>query len=105
MADVGARYGQFTGALSDSENASAILADTSDPDRGAWYWIEILPYSNAGAPGLIMGGGSKQVLELSNDPNVAYRITAIAYGMRRGTMVVLQENFVRYRHDLDQGEL
>lgn len=103
-ADVGARYGQFTGAISDHDNASAILANTSAANQGAWYWIEILPYSRADAANLIVGS-SKQVLELSNDPNVAYRITAMAYGLRRGTMVVLQENFVRYRHNLDHGDL
>lgn len=99
----GARYGQFTGADSSPESASAILADTSAPDRGAWYWIEVLPYSHAGGANLIVGGSpDRHVLPLSNEPNVAYRITAIAYGRKPGTMVVLQENFVRYRHNLDQ---
>ena len=104
-AGIGARYGDYTGATvgdpSDAtKSANPILADTSKPDSGGWYWIEILPYDESSKnSGLIVdnttGVSTKTLLALNLKPNVAYRITALAYGRKPGTMVVLQQSYVR----------
>ena len=98
---VGARYGKFTGAATGSTDAPAnpILAYRSDPKkpeemRGGWYWIEVLNYANAEGEGLIVGAPAG-ALDLRLSPNVVYRITALAYGQRSTTMVVLQQTYVR----------
>lgn len=95
----GARYGQYTGAtVGDSTNpANPILADTSARDRGGWYWIEILRYDESSKnSGLIVGGTTTDsLLRLNLKPSVAYRITALAYGRKAGTMAVLQQTYVR----------
>ncbi|RMX11748.1 pilus assembly protein [Allofranklinella schreckenbergeri] len=98
--NVGARYGQYTGAASGSNtdelgsSGSAILNQTGNGNIGAWYWIEVLPYSDtAQSTGLIVGGAT-DLLPLSVDPLVVYRVTAIAYGRKNGTRVVLQQTFV-----------
>ncbi len=105
MPDVGARYGQYTGALkgdpSDaSKTANPILADTSAATRGGWYWIEVLPYDESSKnSGLIVdnttGVTTTTLLALNLRPSVAYRITALAYGRKPSTMVVLQQSYVR----------
>lgn len=105
MPDIGARYGQYTGALkgdpSDAtKTANPILADTSAADRGGWYWIEVLPYDESSKnSGLIVdnttGVTTTSLLALNLRPSVAYRITALAYGRKPTTMVVLQQSYVR----------
>jgi type IV pilus assembly protein PilX len=105
MADpaVGARYGQFTGASVGSVSAPAnpILADTSDPERGGWYWIEVLPYDESSkSSGLITpaaGAAGTSLLALNVTPNVVYRITALAYGRRANTLVVLQQTYAQQK--------
>ena len=84
MKAAGARYGQFTGAAIGDTDAPAnpILVHRDDPEKGGWYWIEVLNYTE-GAPGLRLS------------PNVVYRITALAYGQRSTTMVVLQQTYAR----------
>lgn len=99
---VGARYGQFTGAQSDASSSSAILAIVGNGQTGAWYWIEVMPYVDIAGADLIMGSSSARVLEISAEPYVAYRITAIAFGRKEGTRAVLQETYVDYRHNLNQ---
>lgn len=97
-APVGARYGQFTGAKlgNDNDPANPILRDRSAVNKGGWYWIEVMPYdSAAGNSGLIVGGSTNLALTLV--PNVAYRITAVAYGQKSSTQVVLQETYVRQK--------
>ena len=100
----GARYGQFTGAL--SKNASdddaphnAILAERDADDRGGWYWIEVMPYDESSKnSGLIVGAGgaaTANLLNLNLKPNVVYRITALAYGRKGNTMAVLQQTYAR----------
>ena len=99
MADgVGARYGQFTGAeAGDKSNPILKLNQAGDdPTKGGWYWIEILPYdNNAGNTGLITNGSNSLALNLL--PSVAYRITAVARGIKPSTQVVLQSTFVRQK--------
>ena len=103
--DVGARYGQFTGAKLSTTAAPAnpVLADTSDWDRGGWYWIEVLPYikPGTGTNRLIVdatasSSGAPDVFQANLDPNVIYRITAVAYG-RKNSMVVLQQTYAQQR--------
>ena len=93
--DVGARYGQFTGAeIGAHSNPILKLNQASTPsDEGGWYWVEIMPYdADAGNSGLITNGS--QNLSLNLIPNVAYRITAIARGLKPSTQVILQSTFV-----------
>lgn len=93
--DVGARYGQFSGAKT-GDHSNSIL-NTSSAGQGGWYWVEVMPYdSNAGNSGLITTGGSSN-LALHLLPSVAYRITAIARGIKPSTQVVLQSTFVRQK--------
>ena len=101
-ANVGARYGQFSGAtLGDSSKpANPILADRSAANRGGWYWIEVLPYEESSKnSGLIVNstGVGGNLLPMNLKPNVVYRITALAYGRKANTMVVLQETYAQQR--------
>lgn len=97
--NVGARYGQYTGASTGSVSSPAnpILADTSANNRGGWYWIEVLRYDESTKnSGLIVGGtNTDNLLRLNLKPNVVYRITALAYGRKQGTMAVLQQTYAR----------
>lgn len=97
-ADVGARYGQFTGAKTaayTSKASNPILNQTA-PGKGGWYWIEVMPYDqNAGNSGLISDGSTNLALNLQ--PNIVYRITAIARGIKDSTQVVLQSTYVRQK--------
>ena len=103
--NVGARYGEYSGATKgDSSNpANPILADTSADNRGGWYWIEVMQYDeSAKNSGLIVGGANTDnLLRLNLEPNVVYRITALAYGRKPGTMAVLQQTYVRQVHKGD----
>lgn len=92
---VGARYGQYTGAL--IGNASNPILAERGAGRGGWYWIEVLPYvKNADSSGLIPGSANN-LLDISLDTYVVYRITAIAHGLKPSTMVVLQQTYARQR--------
>jgi type IV pilus assembly protein PilX len=99
--NVGARYGQFSGAAqgSSSKQANPILADRSANDRGGWYWIEVMHYDESSKnSGLIVGGAgtpANSLLNLNLKPNVVYRITALAYGRKGNTMAVLQQTYAR----------
>lgn len=107
---VGARYGQYTGAsLGDTSSpANPILTDTGANNRGGWYWIEILPYDESSkSKGLIVnaaGASTDNLLGLNLVPNVVYRITALAYGRKPGTMAVLQQTYARQIHKGDHPE-
>lgn len=93
-ANVGARYGEFTGALS-TGMTNPILANRS-AGQGGWYWIEVLPHDpNAGNTGLVVNGSAYLGLHMS--PQVVYRITAIARGLKPNTLVVLQQTYARQR--------
>ena len=49
-----------------------------------------------GGSGLIVGGATTDnLLRLNLTPNVVYRITALAYGRKPGTMAVLQQTYAR----------
>ncbi|WP_184858292.1 PilX N-terminal domain-containing pilus assembly protein [Acidovorax soli] len=95
---VGARYGQYSGAAQGSvaSPANPILQwNAATPNnQGGWYWIEILNYADA-KRGVIYQPDEPELLRLSLRPNVAYRITALAYGRKPNTMAVLQQTYVR----------
>lgn len=98
MLNVGARYGQYTGAkVGDKTNpANPILAERT-ADKGAWYWIEVLPYDESTKTSNLIVGGPRNLLNLNIDPNVVYRITALAYGRKTGTMVTMQQTYAPQR--------
>lgn len=92
---IGARYGQYTGAAT-GQTSNPILADTN-AGRGGWYWIEVLPYlKDANNSGLIPDSPNN-LLDISLDIYVVYRITAVAHGLKPNTMVVLQQTYARQR--------
>ena len=98
MITAGARYGQFTGAETGaaSSKASNPILKNITAGQGGWYWIEVMRYqANANNSGLISNGSSNLGLNLK--PNVAYRITAIARGLKPSTQVVLQSTYVRQK--------
>ena len=102
---IGARYGQYSGAAkgTSSSPANPLLQwklDGSTPDnQGGWYWIEVLPYDDSSKnSGLIVkpvAAANDNLLRLNLTPNVVYRITALAYGRKSGTMAVLQQTYAR----------
>lgn len=98
MLPAGARYGHFTGAEIGSglSKASHPILKNTTAGQGGWYWVEVMPYdSSAGNSGLLSGGSGNLGLNLK--PNVAYRITAIARGLKPNTQVVLQSTYVRQK--------
>ncbi|RYF02012.1 MAG: pilus assembly protein [Comamonadaceae bacterium] len=96
MTGVGARFGEFTGARpgDDISPANPILRERGD-NKGGWYWIEVMPYARGAGPGIAVGGAN--YLPLNLNPNVVYRITALAYGRKPHTMVVLQQTYVQQK--------
>lgn len=93
--NVAARFGDYTGARMAAESKATpnpLLVDQRE-DEGAWYWIEVMPYDSSPV-GLLAG---REKLELNMNPNVVYRITAIARGRKDRTQVVLQSTYVRQK--------
>lgn len=88
--NVGAYYGQFSGADARS-TANSILSDRGD-DQRAWYWIEILPYvdPNVSLLASLPPGSNVERFAPSRKKPWVYRITALAQGNKPTTMVVLQ---------------
>ena len=99
-ANVGARYGQYTGAKKgDSSNPANPILQQTDAGKGGWYWIEVLPYDQSSkSSGVIVGGSGStnlDLLALNLKPHVVYRITALAQGLKPNTRVVLQQTYAR----------
>ena len=99
-ANVGARYGQYTGAKKgDSSNPANPILQETDAGKGGWYWIEVLPYDQSSkTSGVIVGGSGAtnlDLLPLNLKPHVVYRITALAQGLKPNTRVVLQQTYAR----------
>lgn len=88
--DVGARYGQFTGA--DAAATANPLLSVRTAGRGAWYWVEILPYidPNVSLLSHMPPGSNVDRFSPSRKKLMVYRITAIARGNKPSTEVVLQ---------------
>jgi len=88
--DVGARYGEFTGADA-ATTANPLLANTN-AGEGAWYWVEMMPYTDpniALLSGMPPGANVARLAPASNKRFI-YRITALARGNKPGSEVVLQ---------------
>lgn len=98
MITQGARYGQFSGAQTGgtaTTSSNPILKDATT-GRGGWYWVEVMPYDPAaGNSGLVTNGSTN--LPLNIKPNVVYRISAVARGLKPSTQVVLQSTYVRQK--------
>lgn len=99
-ANVGARYGQYTGAKKgDSSNPANPILQQTGAGKGGWYWIEVLPYDQSSkTSGVIVGGSGStnlDLLALNLKPHVVYRITALAQGLKPNTRVVLQQTYAR----------
>lgn len=100
---IGARFGQYTGAVRGSADSSAnpLLewTATSPDSAGGWYWIEVIPYDqSSNYSGVIIkenAAETSEKLSLNLAPNVVYRVTALAYGRKPGTMAVLQQTYAR----------
>ena len=80
--NVGARYGQYTGAPA---NGNPILAKTSNKE-GAWYWIEIMRFDKDKDSENMVEGVASETIKAP----LLFRITAIARGLKPSTQVVLQ---------------
>lgn len=95
---VGARYGQFTGAINKTTagQLNPILTETA-AGLGGWYWIEIMRYSDAAKSANLIVDSSTSQLPLNLDVYVVFRITALARGRKPETTVVLQETYARQR--------
>jgi type IV pilus assembly protein PilX len=95
---VGARYGQYTGAVNTTAAGplNPILTAT-EPGQGGWYWIEVLRYSDKAKSANLIVDSSTSELPLNLDVYVVFRITAVAMGRKPGTTVVLQETYARQR--------
>lgn len=96
---VGARYGEFTGASTGDESAltsNPILNDRR-AGKGAWYWVEVMPYSPSADTGRLIVDGDAKPIPLDLIPSVIYRITAIARGQKPSTQAVLQQIYVRQK--------
>jgi type IV pilus assembly protein PilX len=99
-ANVGARYGQYTGAKKgDSSNPANPILQQTGAGKGGWYWIEVLPYDQSSkSSGVIVGGSGStnlDLLALNLKPHVVYRITALAQGLKPNSRVVLQQTYAR----------
>ncbi|MBS7776624.1 PilX N-terminal domain-containing pilus assembly protein [Acidovorax sp. CCYZU-2555] len=88
--NVGARYGQFTGA--DAAGTANPLLSVQTAGSGAWYWVEILPYidPNVSLLSSVPAGSNVDRFSPSRKRLMVYRITAIARGNKPSTEVVLQ---------------
>lgn len=88
--DVGARYGQFTGANA-ATTANSILASQT-AGQGAWYWVEVMPYidPNVSLQDSLPPGSNVELFAPSQKRPWIYRITALARGQKPNSEVVLQ---------------
>jgi type IV pilus assembly protein PilX len=94
--NVGARYGEYTGALP-ATVGNPLLSERramAGDERGAWYWVEVMQYTESQSSVIT---NADQILALNLDPRVVYRITAVARGLKPRTQVVLQSTFVRQK--------
>ena len=91
MAPLGATYGQYTRARLPAlgVQSNPILGSVGTTAR-SWYWIEGFRYSDIGS--------SAHIAAVRPEPDRAfiYRITAVAFGLKPGTRVVVQSVFVPY---------
>lgn len=89
--DVGARYGQFTGATQTGANQNPLLAPAPAAQK-AWYWVEMMPYidPNVSLLAVLPPGSNVERFAPARKKLWVYRITALARGQKPNTEVVLQ---------------
>lgn len=102
---IGARYGEYTGAeRTGHTNPLLQWINHSNTDKvnlestPAWYWIEILPYVPENSSDLLIDDASEQWMPILGQDRTAYRVTAIANGLKQNTQVILQQVYVRRYH-------
>lgn len=85
----GVPFGRYSGAVQAVGAGNPLLQVGSG--RGAWYWIEVLPFNVGGA-----ATGTEQAVwsPPPSDPFI-FRITAVVQGRRAGGTTVLQSLLVR----------
>lgn len=99
-ANVGARYGEYTGAMHAVNTAAPVnplLQWDGSNAASAWYWIEVLPYDQSSQMSSVVVGSGANLLPLNMVPNVVYRITALVQGRKPSTQVVLQQTYARQK--------
>ena len=102
---IGARYGEYTGAeRTGHTNPLLQWINHSNTDKvnlestPAWYWIEILPYVPENSSDLLIDDATEQWMPILGQDRTAYRVTAIAHGLKPNTQVILQQVYVRRYH-------
>lgn len=80
--NIGARHGQYTGAVVKNDS-NQILKETAS-GKGAWYWIEPMRFKEDFSANLTRETGREI------KAHMLYRITAIARGIKPSTIVVIQ---------------
>lgn len=85
----GVPYGRYSGAPAVVGAGNPLLL--SSAARGAWYWIEVLPYNTGSAA---IGGDLAIWSPTPADPFI-FRLTAVVQGRRSGATTVLQTLLVR----------
>ncbi len=92
--NVGARYGQFTGAKTGP--GSNPLLNISATGQGAWYWVEVLDVPDS-VSGLMSSASSPSFTKnaFATVPGCPiYRITSIAQGLKPNTRAIVQSIFM-----------
>lgn len=86
----GVPYGRYSGAPAAAGAGNPLLL--SSAARGAWYWVEVLPYSTGAAA----AGGDLAIWSPTPADPFIFRITAVVHGRRSGATTVLQTLLVRH---------
>lgn len=89
MKALGVTYGSYTRNLLAAPGVSGNPVLSANPAQ-AWYWVEAFRYQTAAADPAITN------LIPDNRASFVFRITAIAYGLKPGTRVVIRSIFVPY---------
>jgi len=85
----GVPYGRYSGAPAVAGAGNPLLLPGTA--RGAWYWIEVLPYNTGAAA----AGGDLAIWTPTPADPFIFRLTAVVQGRRSGVTTVLQTLLVR----------
>lgn len=90
--DVGAYYGQFTGASAETTANPLLAKPTPANPQKVWYWVEMLPYvdPNVALLASLPPGSNVERFAPARKKLWVYRITALARGNKPNSEVVLQ---------------
>ncbi|MDR2875050.1 MAG: hypothetical protein LBV44_03865 [Methylobacillus sp.] len=99
-----AHYGQYTFAKVGNAGLNPLLTlkdNDARPNKDGYYgyyWVEVIPYQDLSNAALMDTTSTTKPLEVKcggdQNPCAVYRITALAYGHKANTMVVLQESYI-----------